>query len=269
MSTRLSNNAKYAAQQSIDGLLTAGVQFLDVPLTDEGIIDLWEAMQPPDYVAAVKTIQANGVSLDYHLMDDDAAFYMHEQTGADLRLVTLSATERVFMRAAPNLRIASPSFTHPSGHHRNLSVRLDKQITITSDWIRGKLGAEKADEFFQWMDACSQMEAEIKSARKVVSDLFEMIKTAGQLRRMVPDLFKYMPEEQRKAFDDQKRASSFPFEWAAYPRDAVDRMLTTVLRCHLMQGTIRPRRQGYNVDRPGNWCKHFANVTAKYGDTNE
>lgn len=251
MSTRLSNTAKQEAQNAINQFLSAGVRFIDCPLADTEIVELWQALLDPEYVAAAEVLKAKGIDVGYSLMDDDVTFYVREEQC--LHSVQFKRIDRVFLKPCPTMIRNSPQFTaeiKPGKHSR-----VDKKFTTSYDQLIIHLGRERFQAFRDWMLSCDTMIAEIRNAHTVVGDLFKMIKTSGQLKRMVPDLFRYIPDEQRAAFDDQKRASSYPFEWPGYPRKNVDKMLDTLMKCYLLRGSEKERNKAVDINNLGNWSE--------------
>jgi predicted SAM-dependent methyltransferase len=256
MSTRLSENCKSQALGAIETLLSAGVKFLDCPLTDEEIQELWRSILDPEYVGALDMLKSKGVGLEYVALDDDVSFYVNDETV--LHGVRFALPTRMFYKPPPSQVKGSPDWKRGPGNEY-----IEQRLTVTYDLLIEKMGREKFQEFRTWMLACDTMIAEIREAKQVVKDLFEMVKTSGQLYRMVPDLFQYIPKEQREALGEQKRASSYPFEWAAYDRKSVDRMMLTLMKCHLLTGSEKARNKSVNVNNLGHWSQTRYGVKAK------
>jgi hypothetical protein len=98
-------------------------------------------------------------------------------------------------------------------------------------------------EIHEWMKNAVQDSNEARLTKKVFDDLLGMCVTAGQLKRMVPDLLKYLPPHKVAVLAQQTRASSLPFDWAAYPRDDVEKAITYIAKCHILTGLGNPVRQ--------------------------
>jgi hypothetical protein len=120
------------------------------------------------------------------------------------------------------------------------------------------LGQHKCDEVIQWARDTAVLYDELKSAQTVVKDVFTMAKTAGQVKRMVPELLQYLPLAKRQAFEEQKRSSTLPFEWAAYPKDAVEKMTITVSKGHLLANMGKTSSNEHTVDELDGitWSRH-------------
>ena len=93
-----------------------------------------------------------------------------------------------------------------------------------------------------------------------------MALTAGQLKRMVPDLLKYLPDDKRDMLHQQVRASTLPFEWAAYDRDRVERAITYIAKCHMLRGIGKSVRQNFERNEFTTWCTDAVDPTV---DENE
>jgi hypothetical protein len=113
-------------------------------------------------------------------------------------------------------------------------------LHLTPGHICHHLGADKGMEFIEWMNMTAEMYDELRLASRTLTDIFTMAKTAGQIKRMVPDLMQYLPQAQREAFEEQKRSSTVPFEWAPYPKENIDKMLLQVSKGHLLSGLNKP-----------------------------
>ena len=113
------------------------------------------------------------------------------------------------------------------------------------------MGQAKFDEFWNWAMAADAMSREIAVALDVTTELLDMVKTAGQLHRMVPDLLRFVSDDHRQALGDQKRASQVPYEWAAYDRSKVDAALVTLGKCDLVKGLVQEETNGWHFGGEG------------------
>lgn len=94
--------------------------------------------------------------------------------------------------------------------------------------------AEEFQALVQWMRACETIRNQIGSAYEVLKRVLDMVTTVGQLKRMVPDLIRYLPTEAREALAEQKRRSSLPAAWASTDRAAVREAVDLIARCYLL-----------------------------------
>lgn len=236
MSTRLSKSELAEAQAKLLNVLDSGIKFLECPISDEDKGIFWHKGFPDDLLDAYTTLNEHGVGVEYSATTRAIGFVVPGAQGSTtcfaVRLCMVEAQRGFF------------TITHKMMGDWPTTKLKDDQYTqwpvVTEETLIERLGAEPAQKLMEWVRACALMDEEIFNAQQVIEDLFGMIKTAGQLRRMVPDLFQYLPEDAREAFADQKRASSLPFEWAAYDRGKVDRMLGTFHKCHLLRGLEKP-----------------------------
>jgi Zn-dependent M32 family carboxypeptidase len=124
-------------------------------------------------------------------------------------------------------------------------------MPLQLQYIEDHLGAEGTQAFIEWAVHTAQLRDEITEAVQVINDVFDMAKTAGQVKRMVPELLQYLPFKLRSAYEEQKRASSMPFEWAPYDKSKVERMITTVSKGHLLSNMAKQCQSGYHVNQIG------------------
>lgn len=92
----------------------------------------------------------------------------------------------------------------------------------------------------RWMIRCTELRAEIDNASAQLHQILRMANTAGQLRRMVPDLLRYLPSEYTIAASTQERRSSLPSHWASTPREPIHAALSTLAKAALLE----PPKQG-------------------------
>ena len=232
--TRLSKNELAEAQAKLLSVLDFGIRFLECPISDEDKGIFWHKGFPDDLLDAYTTLNDHGVGVEYSATTRAVGFVIPDAGGTAfaVRLCMVEAQRGFF------------TITHKMMDKWATIKLKDDQYTqwpvVSVQTLVDRLGQEQADAMLDWAKSCAIMDDEIFNAQKVIGELFGMIKTAGQLRRMVPDLFQYLPEDARAAFTDQKRASSLPYEWAAYDRTAVDKMLGTFHKCHLLRGLEKP-----------------------------
>jgi hypothetical protein len=113
----------------------------------------------------------------------------------------------------------------------------DWPVIDSTECIR-RMGQARFDELLTWAEAADAMSREVAVALSVVDEILSMVKTAGQLARMVPDMIPYLSPQAQQEISGQKRASQLPYEWAAYPRDKVDAAMITLAKCHLVRGLV-------------------------------
>ena len=111
---------------------------------------------------------------------------------------------------------------------------------ITPELFREAFGPH-TDEMLQWGLNRAMLTTEMQEAWETTSKIVEMTSTAGQIKRMVPQLLDYLPKDKADALREQKRSSSVPYEWGAFDRHKVQRMLTALAKCHIMPASRRDK----------------------------
>ena len=243
MSTRLSKDDCEKAKAHLLGLLNHGLRFIECPLTDEEKGIFWHKGFPDDLLDAYVTLNEHGVGVEYGATTRAIGFVVEGDSPGKMFAIRLSMVDqnrgfftitRKMMDTFAKAKLKDDKYTQwPRVAREDLVLRL---------------GQGKFDELLQWARDAATMDEELQNAVKVLNDIFGMIKTAGQLRRMVPELFQYLPPEQRASFEGQKRVSTLPFEWTPYPRDCVEKMITTVNKCHLLHGMAKPSMAQATLD---------------------
>lgn len=256
MTTRLSNHTKDASLQQLLGLLNNVVRFVDLPVKDRTrMLGLWNNKFPADLTKSISILgtyemYVGGVAIQDHMRW--ATVVNGKLLTARIDLDDLTPLDRAKIIAG---EIQSAlSLGSASGKKIQRAVAMDMQdfrgqprrecsaaLEITPEYLTEWLGASEAESMLEWMETCAQMFGELKSAKRILEDIFKMAKTAGQIKRMVPELMQYLPEKNRAAFEDQKRSSTVPFEWAPYDKSKIGDMLLQVSKGHLLTGMGKPR----------------------------
>lgn len=241
-STRLTLTQVNDINEAIDNLLAAPVRFLEPPgklATHTGRRELWNSLLPKE----IQELRHVGETWDYAWPTVQTAGITMDVDGKRYGLI-------FGIEVDP---------TEPPGRigyfHATAKI-------IEKHWYgKQRPHVSQSEKFFgtdypavlDWMRTAINDTAEARSARNVFEDLLRMSKTAGQMKRMVPELLKYIPPEKSAALHNQVRASSLPFEWAAYDRFAVDRAITYIAKCHMLTGLGKPYRQRMGRDSFATW----------------
>jgi hypothetical protein len=120
---------------------------------------------------------------------------------------------------------------------------------ITPELFRESFGA-RAAEMLEWGINRAKLYSEAHAAWGVTNEILEMTSTAGQIKRMVPEMLDYLPKAKATALREQKRASSVPYQWGAYDRRKVRSMLLAMSKAHLMPTETNTYRQGKITNLP-------------------
>ncbi len=271
MTTRLSEAAKKQSLQDLRGLLNNVVRFVECPITDrESLLTMWNSKFPADLYQAYKDLGKYGIELR------GAASTEKCRITTDIGGKTISAVIGVNdcgpmnqARALAGMPQVAIGFMPMLKKDKTLMLKKDKTLIrevkfaddsvrisenvhetleMSPEYIVSMLGVEKGKELLEWMKMCADMRDELILANRTLADIFRMAVTAGQIKRMVPDLLQYIPAKQRAAFEEQKRASTVPFEWAPYPKKNIDGMLLQISKGHLLSNMGKPRNEHATIE---------------------
>lgn len=242
--TRLTLTLINEITNAIDNLLAGPVRFLEPPgklATHAGRRELWNRLLPKEIQALIDvgtqwnyqwpTAGTVGITMNV----DGQRYGLTFGTEVD----PLEASSVVSGYFAPSQKIVDNHwYGKPQPHVEHGEAFFGADYPAVLDWMRSAI----TDTI------------EARNARTVlVDDLLNMCKTAGQMKRMVPELLKYIPPEKSAALHNQVRASTLPYEWAAYDRNAVDRAITYIAKCHMLTGLGKPHRQRMDRGQYATW----------------
>lgn len=105
---------------------------------------------------------------------------------------------------------------------------------ITWDDVAAVLPAAKMNALLNWFSEASQVHNTLLAAKTTFDEVLEMVSTPGQLRRMIPDLLPSLSVPVQRMLTHQKRASSMPYAWAAFPRIRVEAATEALAMCKLL-----------------------------------
>jgi hypothetical protein len=260
MTTRLSNATKAQALDDLRTLLNNVVGFVGCPVTDRSqLIEMWNSKFPEDLVTAMRTLGAYNIVMARGGLTTDTLRWITIIDGAphlaqveldEIGPLSQEKLKQGIVQYAFGLGIGVLS---QQGFYRNVYLgegKLTKIATLeyTPEDMSNVLGADLTDEVISWMKHTAIMRDELIIANKALQDIFDMAQTAGQIKRMVPDLLQYLPVNLRLAFEEQKRSSTVPFDWAPFPKAHVDVMLTQINKGHLLQNMRKPNRRSNSVE---------------------
>jgi hypothetical protein len=205
---------------------------------------VWEIGIAPEIKNSVLILHAAGYSTSIHMRF--TSFYV-----TDLRM-----TVRLCSKENDGIFLNWPAQGPFKAKYTKISGCRMRQMSLLD--FGGPLPSETYDEFIAWANAAAACDARQTEARSVINDIIKMLSTAGQLRRMVPELVQYLPAQIQKDIADQQRASPFPEEWASYPKDKVEKMLAALAEGHLFHGMGKRdvSRQGAAYSWAVSWAVH-------------
>lgn len=249
LNTRLKESDREQSINSLHTILDRVVQTIQMPVQDGCLwANLRNSKVPKELTDAMDVCMSYGYKPDINTVGSLRFIVEHEGKHYSSKVLL------------PAMAIDRLSFRQPfqySTEHMNIQPGLFKTGRYSGNCVEGMmastadlhehLGEENTELFLEWIVATSLLRNELKEAREAVTEIFEMAKTAGQIKRMVPDLLQYLPSNLQRAYQNQVRASSLPFEWAPYPKDKVERMMITIGKGHLMAGLAKETQMNWKI----------------------
>src|SRR4051812_26098528 len=214
-------------------LLNCGLRFTKLKMTSEEMGEFWHAGFPDELLDAYSVLAKHGVGIEYHAVSSSVGFALpiDSRTAYSLRL-SIPGNNGGFINYTRGMAKSLPKVSLDAG-----GTAEDWPVIDSTECIR-RMGQARFDELVAWAEAADAMSREVAIALSVVDEILSMVKTAGQLARMVPDMIPYLSPQAQQEIAGQKRASQLPYEWAAYPRDKVDAAMVTLAKCHLVRGLV-------------------------------
>lgn len=256
MTTKLSAATKAVSLNELRTLLNNVVGFVECPITDRTqMVELWNTKYPADVREAVRVLGIYNIGMGNGNVTTEALRWCTEIDGV-LHSAFVNLTE-LGPLSAEKIRqgVMQYAFGTTGGltkHHRgvHLADSFARYLCheFTAQDMAKVLGVDLTDEVISWMKQTAIMRNELIIANTALQSIFDMAQTAGQIKRMVPDLLQYLPARQRLAFEEQKRSSTVPFDWAPFPKEHVDVMLAQINKGHLLQNMRKPNRQQVSVE---------------------
>ena len=247
--TRLKQADRAATIMALHTVLNRVTQFIEMPVQDNApFVNAWNSKFPPELFDAMDVCKQYGYDPGTRVAETlrFVAEYQGKFYTAPIRWVGLPGKEsaRRPIRLTEQLRhkLCWEVRTLPRGGNSTVYWAM----VLNHCDLHEHLGADNTELFYDWLVSTAQLKVELEEAHQTIKDIFEMAKTAGQIKRMVPDLLQYLPIAMRKAYESQIRASSLPFEWAPYPKCRAERMITALNKGHLLSGLAKAGQE--------NWC---------------
>lgn len=249
MSTKISKPMIEEAKKEIATLLDCGVRFTKLSWTMEELGEFWHKGFPDDLLDAYTVLAQHGVGIEYHAVSSSVGFCIPVPSDPDRAMscrLTIQGGNGGFINLTRSMAKDQPTIQLP-----NDQGGTEPWPLISNEEGVKRVGQAKWDELVAWTQACDSMSREVANALDVCTDVLDMITTAGQLKRMVPDLMRFLSDKSRTAVDDQKRASTLPYEWAAYDRAKVDAAMITLSKCDLVKGIVTTDTEGWHFGGEG------------------
>jgi hypothetical protein len=261
LNTRLKESDKDETIRALNQVLDNLPKFWQMPVRDRNKwIRLYNSKFPQEIFDAMdicqawgytpSTYEANGIRF---VIDHEAKYY-----SANIRLDWLPPP--------PGRPLSRQPLRWTNEIRQNKKICVDVRTPLTNDTARVApamwlsvpemhkyLGVEDTEHFMEWIVSTADMRLELKEAVQTIAQIMEMAKTAGQVKRMVPDLLQYLPPKLQLAYKDQVRASSLPFEWASYNKPRVERLLIALGKGHLLAGMGKEGQKDWTASSIEDW----------------
>jgi hypothetical protein len=252
LNTRLKESDREQTIRVLNGVLDNVPKFWQMPVRDRNKwIRLYNSRFPQEIFDAIDVCKGWGYTASTYVATGVRFVIEHETKyySACIRLDWLPASPgrplRQPIRMTKELRQDKTRCIDVRTPLSNNTSSVTPAIWCNKDELHEYLGPEDIELFLEWLLSTAAMRTELTEAVKTISDVMTMAKTAGQVKRMVPDLLQYLPPQLRKAYQDQIRASSLPFEWAPYNKPRVDRLLTALGKGHLLAGMAKETQKDW------------------------
>lgn len=261
---RISESTRCEVRDSIYNYLNNIVGFVECPIQDKGlVIDLWHGKLPPDYVSACETVAS-------YVGTGGGAITLALQIGVEIdgrryrvtirpdELPAGTSTAKIIQNC---LEVPAPlveQIKRPFTYKGELTSYNNRLVPMEAEYIRSHLGDALTEDFFVWVINSAKLYDDIILSAKALKAILGMAKSAGQIKRMVPDLLQYLPEHIQRAFAEQKRSSTLPFEWATFPKNDVEIMIATINKGHLLANMKKPAQHNWKwstLDQH-TWSRH-------------
>lgn len=243
--TRIKEYDRDLTRGSLIDVLSNITKFVQIPVMDRvKWVGAWNAKFPRELPEAIKTIR----DLGYHLGGLEFSNFRIAVPHEGKYLTSLIRAPNMPGEECNPLRMGGTMHRDPE---MNICLQIPgvriEAMPMNLEYLNKQFGESDAAAIVDWLVQTAEMRTELQNAQAVINDVVTMAKTAGQIKRMVPELLQYLPTKLRVAYEDQKRASSMPFEWAPYPKDRVERMILTVSKGHLLTNMVKPGLEGATV----------------------
>ena len=245
MSTRLGNKDKEDILAELNRLLGRSWKMFPCPFEDVGMVRIYNGIHRVEELDMITALDNAGYNVRHCFADAAAVIWtslkgdmyeIHMRLGREIRDLPKVDSRFLYKPDATNINL----------RHGEDSLRL----SCGNDW----------GIFQEWVINQGSLYDEMKSAWDTVNEIVNMTSTAGQIRRMVPELLDYLPKDKAEALRAQKRASNVPYKWSAFDRNRVQRALHALAKCHIM-----PKVHGCITDLP-NMCSKRVFVRQETGE---
>lgn len=204
------------------------------PLTDKHKIHAWNFHIAPQIKESIKLLSASGYRVN-HLATNRVEFIVPDWK---LGIRWVSGDSHGFILCPHQGQFATA--LRQIGEY--------KAKAITQDQLFECLDINTVYAVRDWANIAADLSDDARNARRTIEELLDIIKTVGQLKRMVPELIQYMPDNLKEALDGQLRRSPFPSEWAAFDKSKIERLLLVLAKGHLVGSIAKSKAKNADFD---------------------
>lgn len=224
-SNQLGLRTKAHINQTISGLFGRALTFQPCPLdTDTKRVAFWESYLDPEVLKCRR-----------YLIDG----------GYEEAFGRVSNTRQGFRWEGYSVALWSPDTSMLNLPRRDLLADYnDSTIDIRTGCAAAEIDVQ---DFMHWIRTCVGLNEELNEATETLKNVVDFAKTPGQLRRMVPDLVQYLDRDTQDILSEQVRNSKVCFEWAAFDKDRVQRLLLAMAKCYLLPKSERKWRHTHGL----------------------
>ena len=237
MSTRLGVNDKGYLLENFNELFGRIWKAMPCPFTDADLVRAHNAMVPVKYIDMAVEMEAAKYNVR-HMFRDRTCFTWQ-----------VTPDEEYEVNLAVQHWLGRDDAVCVERSFMILPVIDGKKVLRYPDPLAHAWG-DQWGKWCDWARPAGQLVMEMHEAWQTVQQLVNMASTAGQIKRMVPELLNYLPKDKAEELRAQKRSSSIPYEWSAYDRRRVQRMLFCAAKCYLL-----PKGDGNIEDPPNVWVE--------------
>ncbi len=224
---RIDTSGRGGIRDEMLGVLRHTVAFLDCPMTDEQMLAVWFDGFPQSILDAIAVLgDANFIIPKNEMFGRSyTETFAIPELGLGMRLQLADDSGQFVKRPR-------------AGAHAMPHILIRGRHTPALSWgaFTRHLSETEAKSVLDWANVVCEYTTRHREAIGTIEDICKMLSTTGQLRRMVPELVGFLPPHSQAALAEQTRASPFPAQWATYPKDRVERLVTCLAEGYLVRG---------------------------------
>lgn len=211
-STRIGLEVKNGFKERLAYLLIRHCVANACPLTELEFADVWNELQNPEVVRAIRTLRAHNLRTNIY-------------PGRNVRMTVGPWTMNIYH--------ASGHEWHPDDKSPFITTSGDKKEVATA-WLTGVLGVDRDAALYHWMRECKARKELMFAARRSFDEVLNMCTTVGQLHRIVPESLTFVNESKVDAHAKQVKASPYPSGYFNLDHAALEKARNHIATCQLL-----------------------------------